>query len=169
MSKRILNMDHLKILYYSLVHPHLTYGQLIWGNTHKKYLHQLEIAQKKCMRSLTNSKYNAPSAPLFKYTKILQLNELYKLQALMFMYKFVTKQLPVPLLKLFVLRSDTHRHVTRHSTDPEPCDPNSDLLKRSFLYVAPYLWSKIDDPTKSSKSSKNFKHLLTKKYLSEYC
>ena len=46
-SKHFLNKNHLRILYYSLIHPHLTYGLRLWGNALQKYIRKLEILQKK--------------------------------------------------------------------------------------------------------------------------
>ena len=42
-TKRILNAIHLKLLYCSLVHSHLSYGTLIWGSAYKYSLRKLEI------------------------------------------------------------------------------------------------------------------------------
>ena len=34
---KILSSNALLMLYYTLAHPHLTYGILIWGSTYKSY------------------------------------------------------------------------------------------------------------------------------------
>ena len=48
--KHVLGNQHLKTLYYSLVHPYLLYGNLIWENACQTDLHKLEICllQKRC-------------------------------------------------------------------------------------------------------------------------
>ena len=52
-SKHIISRQLLKCLYHTLIHPHLTYGLILWGSTYKKYLHKLEILQNKSIRSIT--------------------------------------------------------------------------------------------------------------------
>lgn len=46
-AKNILNVASLKTLYYSLVHPYLNYGTMLWGNTYLYKLRRLEVLQKK--------------------------------------------------------------------------------------------------------------------------
>ena len=41
---KILTSNALLMLYYALVHPHLTYGILIWGSTYKSYLNTLQLS-----------------------------------------------------------------------------------------------------------------------------
>ena len=57
-----------KMLYHTLVYPHLTYGTTIWGGTHKTHTHKLKIKQKKIIRIINSStKYDAHSEPIFKH------------------------------------------------------------------------------------------------------
>jgi len=46
-TKNILTVSNLKQLYYSLVHPHLSYGIILWGLAFKYKLHKLAISQNK--------------------------------------------------------------------------------------------------------------------------
>ena len=41
-SKHVLQQSHLKILCYSLIHSHLTYGLILWENALQKYISKLE-------------------------------------------------------------------------------------------------------------------------------
>ncbi len=82
MSNRISKRKHFipiktKILIYnSLVLSHLNFGSLAWGFQ----CAILTKLQKKIIRILSRSKYNAHSEPIFKELKLLKLEDIVKLQ-----------------------------------------------------------------------------------------
>ena len=45
--KHCLPMESLRTLYYTLIHPHITYGILAWGRTTQKHLESILRLQKK--------------------------------------------------------------------------------------------------------------------------
>ena len=61
------NKNTLKLIYYALVYPYLTYGNLIWGNTYQMKL------QKKNVRLISFKSYLEHSNPLFHNLKILNI------------------------------------------------------------------------------------------------
>ena len=124
---------HLKILYYSLVHPYLLYGIRLWGSALNRFIGKLEIAQRKAIRAMTGARYNDPSSPMFKRLNILKLKDLFE-QVKLFMYDFVNKVLPEPGLGIYEYHGYIHGHDTRHSTDPKPPNVSNELMRRSFLY-----------------------------------
>ena len=60
--KRYLPTKILRVLYNSLILPHLQYAILSWGSK----LSRLSISQKRATRVITCSKFNAHTEPLFK-------------------------------------------------------------------------------------------------------
>ena len=62
----------LKTIYDSLINSFLNYGILCWGFKQNR-IFQL---QKKAIRTITRSKYNAHTEPLFKKLNILKVNEI---------------------------------------------------------------------------------------------
>ena len=168
MSKHVLHQKHMKILYYSLIHPYILYGLRLWGNAIRKHLSKLEIMQKKAIRAIVGARYNAPSSPIFKHLNILKLTDMYEVQLKLFMYGFVNKTIPAPLLNIYEYHGDIHNHATRHSTDPKPPKVNSELMRRSFLYTGPCLWLTLDDHIKSSKSKQICKNRLIQSYVRHY-
>ena len=111
--KHLLPTKQLKSLYYTLIHPYLNYGTILWGSASKNNLKKVQILQNKAIRSLTNSKYNHPTTPLYKATKITPLNELYKIHLAKIMYQHKNKLLPKPLQALYTPNTDTHQHNTQ--------------------------------------------------------
>ena len=54
-SKNFLSSANMRTLYYSLVHPYLLYGIILWGSAYKKYTHKLYVLQKKALRVMYNT------------------------------------------------------------------------------------------------------------------
>ena len=68
-AKHLLTSEHLKSLYYTLLHPYLTYGIVLWGSAQSSYLHHITIKQNKAVRCISNSKYNSNAVETNKKTK----------------------------------------------------------------------------------------------------
>jgi hypothetical protein len=74
----------LKIMYNSLIGSHLNYGVMCWGFNHKL----IDKLQKKSIRIISNSKYNAHTEPIFKKLEILTVKDmLYRMMFLSFSLK----------------------------------------------------------------------------------
>ena len=103
----------LKTIYYSLVHPHLTYCLTAWGGTSVTTLKPVVTLQKKILRIMTNSTFDSPSKPIFLKLNILPLNEQYKLNISLLMHKIFNNQITGSYN--LTLTSNTHNISTRSS------------------------------------------------------
>ncbi len=81
---------NIKTLYNSLVLSHITYCLLVWGYE----IDRIKKHQKKAIRIITVSKYNAHTEPIFKDLKILQIEYILKVHQLKFYFKYIHNQLP---------------------------------------------------------------------------
>ena len=100
----------LKILYDSLILPHLYYGNLAWGTNTQR----LSKLQKKAIRIISCGKYNAHTEPLFKKHHILKIDDIYRLNCLKFYFKYVHKKLPLYFQSLNLKKvSEIHSYNTR--------------------------------------------------------
>ena len=126
--KNTLSTSLLTTIYYSMIHPYLSYGIMLWGSTCKRHLHKIEILQKKAIRSLYKTRYNEHTMPLFHSSKILKINDLYKFQLLMFMYNYYQNNLPSPLCSLFTRNCEIHGHYTRRRNDPRVVSHSTHLI-----------------------------------------
>ena len=71
--KQFLPPFILRILYNSIVLPHLSYGILAWGSTS---IRPLKL-QKKAVRVISCSKFNAHTDPIFKKLSLLKVSDIY--------------------------------------------------------------------------------------------
>ena len=101
--KHFLPSYILKMIYCSLVLPHLQYCTLIWANTYTTKLNKI----------INNSDYLAHSEPLFKQNNLLKIEDIYKLQLGLLMYKHSRQALPNSISTLFQRNIEIHNHNTR--------------------------------------------------------
>ena len=94
-------------IYNSLIIPLLQYAILIWGHRSSKIFK----LQKRAIRILTLSKYNAHTEPLFKRLNLLKVMDMFKVNVLKFYFKYRHGTLPKHFRNMFPLTN--HNHNTR--------------------------------------------------------
>ena len=88
--KKIFTPNILKILYNSLILPHVQYCRLSWGFK-SDIIFKL---QKRAVRIITCSKYNAHREPLLKTLNLLKIEDIMKKKALKLYYRYKQNELP---------------------------------------------------------------------------
>ena len=81
--KNYIPENALLTIYNTLIIPHLNYEILTWGFNSDRIFK----IQKKTVRSITLSKYNAHTEPIFKTLKLLKINDIFKCQTFKLCYK----------------------------------------------------------------------------------
>lgn len=101
-------------IYSSLILSYLNFGILSWGYQCERIVK----LQKKAVRIISLSKYNAHTEPIFKDLGLLKVTDILKLQELKLYYKFKNNTLPDYLLDMpFDTNANRHDHNTRHCND----------------------------------------------------
>ena len=70
----------LRMLYFSLIYPYFYYCNIVWASTYKTNLRRLFILQKRIIRIINKSHFNAHTEPIFKDLGILKFNDIHLLQ-----------------------------------------------------------------------------------------
>ena len=91
--KDLYPMTVLRMLYNSLILPHLSYGILTWGAKISRD-DKLHLIQKRCLRLISNSSYIAHTEPIYKYLRIISLPDMYSVAMWKFYYKLMNNILP---------------------------------------------------------------------------
>ena len=123
----------MKTLYFSLVHSHLIYQNLVWGYDYER-LFQL---QKRAIRIISGEHFLAHTSPLFKMHNILKLPDIHCLNQLKFYWRYLHQELPEFFYSIpFPRNSDMHDHDTRHKDDFRAARPtaeyNRDVIRNSL-------------------------------------
>ena len=108
--KHYLSPLILKVLYSTLIAPHLNYSILCWGFRQSRIFK----LQKRAIRTITLSKYNAHTDPLFKTNGLLKLPDIFNWCCLKFFYKLENREVPHYFLGDFLFENISHTYNTRH-------------------------------------------------------
>ena len=110
-----LSKTPLRILYYSLIYPYFHYCNVVWASTYKTNLRRLVTLQKRAVRIINNSNFDAHTDPIFKELSILKFNDIHLLQLGQFMYSYKSSSLPLKFSDKFLQNSQFHNYNTRNS------------------------------------------------------
>jgi len=137
--KHFLPLNTKVLIYNSLILSHLNFCILAWGYQCDRILK----LQKRIVRILNISKYNAHTEPIFKTLKLLKVTDILKLQELKFYYKYENNKLPYYLQNLpFKTNINTHNHVTRAQHKIHLAyTPNHEYAKKCIRYDVPNVFN----------------------------
>ena len=154
--KKFLPSRILKTIYSDLILCQLNYGILVWGQNYKRIFK----LQKRVMRIITCSKYNAHSEPFFKELKLLKLEDIHKLQELKLYYKLLHRQLPSYFNCISVTTINAvHQHNARQSGNLYSDRVKHDFAKRCIRFSVIDTVN-ITNITNTSIISKIFTHSI---------
>ena len=163
----------LRSLYFSIFNSHLAYGLPVWGYADKTYLDKIFLLQKKAIRAISFSDFNAHTSPLFKDLKILSLYDLVQYQMSSLMWDLDHNTLPGSLSSYFSKRKIVHDHLTRHAYNDKysikKCNTNRYGIN-SFQVQGSLTLNKLKDIDIYLKSHSKFAFLnnLKLQYLETY-
>jgi len=102
------------VIYSSLIQSYLNFSILAWGYKCERIVK----LQKRAVRIISLSKYNAHTEPIFKELKLLKVPDILRLQELKFYYKFKHGNLPSYLMEMpFYSNTETHNYNTRQQNN----------------------------------------------------
>ena len=140
--KHCLPLHILLTLYNSILLPHISYCNIVWGSFKSKN-HQIYLLQKKAIRVCAGSDFYDHTDPLFYRFKTLKVDDIHTLQIALFMYRFHSKQLPTIFEHMFKLNSAVHNYPTRISTNVHLLNPITRLAHKSIRHTGPDIWNNI--------------------------
>ena len=145
------------LLYYSLIHPFLTYCINVYASTYKTNLRPVISSQKRVIRTLSHASRRDHTLPLFCQWNILPLCHIINFSAAVFVYKALN-QLTYIDNEFFVRNNPVYN--LRNNTDLQ-IHRNSSTQSQLFLkYRAAKIWNSITIDIRMSSSIATFKRKL---------
>ena len=155
--KHELPLPILKTIYNTLFLPHLNYGILLWGSENES-IHKL---QKRVLRIISGSKFNAHTEPICREEQLLKVNEIYKLAIYKFYFKLINNELPHYFQDFTPTFSDGANHyLLRNPSRPIP-KIFHEFPKHSLRYKLIFTLNNTSTTIIEKASSQSLKKFIT--------
>ena len=146
-------------IYYSLIHSHLNYAILIWGDAPLTHITKLLKLQKKAIRIILHKHRLVSCRPLFKKLAILTIPSIYILEASCFIKKLLLHHNTHLTIQT---TGEIHEYHTRRQN--HVYIPNSKHTKFDIKYKCSSIYNRLPEHLKALTSMQRFR-LSTKKFL----
>ena len=166
---KLLPKESMRTLYFALIHPHIQYSIIAWGNASPSVLRRTVLLQKRAIRLINKAAYNSHTEPLFKQSNILKLTDLHKYQLAMLMFDFTNHNLPSSFNDMFKFNRDIQQtHETRQSSQIYIPRALNKFVEQLPLFTLPNIWNSlihtINIETTRSLFKRNMKTTLIEHY-----
>ena len=145
-----LPKSSLRMLYYSLIYPYFYYCNIVWASTYKTNLRRLVILQKRIIRIINKSHFNAHTEPIFKDLGILKFNDIHLLQLGQFMYSCKNSFLPPRFNNNFSQSNQFHSYNTRNSQAYHLSYCQTNTKKFLPFFQGPTFFNSLDNKVSNS-------------------
>jgi len=165
--KHFVPQSALLNMYHALILPYLNYAVMLWGHRARTIIK----LQKKAIRTITKSKYNAHTSILFKNNKILKFGDICALHDYTFCYKLENNMLPEFFVSKFSMRDPIHEHQTRNANNLRLPAVRHDFAKHGISYRFPSIFNNMPENFKEkiyTHSYCGFKRYIKFKFLDSY-
>ena len=144
-----------------LIHPHLSFGILAWGNAKDSIIKKTILLQKRALRYIHNSGYNSHADPLFQHSGILKLRDLYEFQISLCMYDYCHNKLPNSFGSVFKFNHEVQPvRTTRQSNLMHIPRCHSEFSSKLPIYNFSIYWNKWSDIGSVLQTRSSFKSIL---------
>ena len=129
----------------------------LWG-TYQSHINSLFLLQKRAIRIINKASFLEPTTPLFYYSGILKVHDMYKLNVGLYMFdRWHTGAY-----------DRTHSYATRNRSDLLPAQARLTIGQNSMSVIGPNTWNLMPHYIQNSLSRNSFKCQYKKYLLSFY-
>lgn len=130
--KSCLDVDSLRVVYFSLFQCHLNYGIHVWGQS--AHIHDVLLCQKRALRVMLSRGNMEHCKPLYIKLRIMTVINLYIYNLLIGVKSNLNE---------YCKRSDIHGYNTRNRQALDPPFVRLKIVKDSWVYRGVYLFNKL--------------------------
>lgn len=151
--RQCTSLEIQKMVYFSLVQSHLSYGIVAWGGAYQNVIEKLSLMQRKILKIIYKKPNRFPSEELYRLSNVFNIKQLYIKEAVINIYKNREN-----------LQTPNHNHDTRlNAQQPIVQSPNrTNFTQKQARYIGKKYYNELPTSIKTSLTIQTFKLKLKK-------
>ena len=137
----------------------------VWGSTYQSNLKCLINLQKRIIRVVSRSSFDAHANPIFVNLRILKIEDTIKLQIGKVMYLYKNGLLPDSFNDMFLLNCDIHSYNTRSKNSFRLPHCGTNVRKFSLRFQGPKILNSLSSEIQNASSTALFNSKLKSFFL----
>jgi hypothetical protein len=158
----------LLTLYNTLICPYFNYCNIIWSCAKPTVIQRVATLQKRAVRLITNSYFRAKTGPLFHRLNSLKLEDIYKVQVSLFVFKFKCNLLPASCMHYFTYSAPRLYNTRNVCSLLKLNNFRTDIRERSICIDGPRVWNSLPTEIQSCTSIGMLKRAVLQHFVFSY-
>ena len=143
----------LLTIYNALILPHINYCLLSWGQPVQLKLYSR--IQKRAIRAISSAGYNAHTEPLFKFFKVLKVEDIYNYKLLVLYYNLKHKNVPYHIASFLPKTSIARERYPIRKSRLQPPLHAHEYISKTCKYRLPVFLNSINNHSENSDTLRN--------------
>jgi len=153
---KFLPVRILTTLYYTLIHPYISYGIESYFATCGSITDRVVIIQKKAIRAIHNLPYREHTSSYFKSSNILKVEDLFLCRAAVYIHKTINSGHDNTFAAVLTRHSEIHPYQTRHRDKLLLPLFRKSKSQLSMYYTAIKFWNTLPSEICNLQSTRSF-------------
>ena len=161
--RNCVETETIREIYHALVHSYLKYGILAWGTAPKTTLKPLQTLVNRAIKIISFAPFhNFDLNPLFEILEILNIEQIYTLEASKLAFRDRKNPLPTTIAKYFdYYSSDAPTNMRTRTRHPRPLVKfNTTTGAKTFQNISIKIWDDIPEEIKQTQWTNSFKKMF---------
>ena len=146
-------------LYKGLIQPHLDYCSIVWRNAGKTLCNQISVLQKRALRATILVGNRFSSEALYQLTSVEPIENRWKKQAAVFIFKLVNGLLPKFMCQRISVK-DGYYHLRNSRNILKLNKPRTNFIKYGCIYSSALIFNNLPENIRVIDNLSSFKTTL---------
>ena len=166
--KNLVPKKILKMIYFSIFYPYISYGCSIWASNFVTCFKRVQKLQNRAVKLLSefDDSDEVPAHEHFKKNKLMDVSQIRDYQVAIFSYKYLNQLLTPAFENLFTFNRDRHDHNTRKADNLTHEFRSTTRASFVIRHYGPHVWNILPECVKNAPSLPAFKSRAKKFLLS---